>query len=101
MNSRQIREIPLSDVLHRGWDAGNYANAYLADNFQRAWDKTLTEMDSEERKVRHRCPDAFMAAFVRGYFSSYERSDIRSQRALDLVDKAEKDFGREMDAAGL
>jgi hypothetical protein len=53
-------------VLSRAFDAGNYCNAYETNNLAEAEEKHKTESEGE----------AYMAAFLLGFFSSYELEEI-------------------------
>lgn len=90
----------IEEVLHRGYDSGNYAAAYISENFRRAWDETLKEMDSDTRKLRHVDPKAFRAAFMLGFFSSYETHELPEGHVGAVVD-ADYDYGKQMRAAGI
>lgn len=75
------------DQIHRGFDAGNYANAYETTDYDRA----LASL-SMNRSA------AYKAAFTLGFFGSYEPHEMGShleavQEAWALVGKRAKEIG--------
>jgi hypothetical protein len=74
------------DEVRRGFDAGNYANAYESTDLE------SVELDCES--------DAYRAAFVLGFFASYELNEIPSD-AREAFDSAYRsEFGAIVLAAG-
>jgi hypothetical protein len=53
-------------LMSRGFDAGNYANAYVSENY-------LTAFNADTGPKEH---EAYCAGFVLGFFSSYEVDEI-------------------------
>jgi muramoyltetrapeptide carboxypeptidase LdcA involved in peptidoglycan recycling len=51
--------------ISRGFDAGNYANAYETTDFERALGSLSMNRSAE-----------YVAAFTLGFFSSYERHEM-------------------------
>lgn len=74
------------DQIRRGIDAGNYANAY-----------ETTCLETALAKLRRRS-EAYRAAFILGFFGSYEPHEMGSdleavQEAWDLVGKRARAIG--------
>ncbi len=65
----------LHQALSRGFDSGNYANAYTSEDFDQAWEAEDDEdrNESDERVFKH---PAFKSAFLIGFFGSYEEDEI-------------------------
>ena len=78
------------DSLSRGFDAGNYANAYESENLSKAWKK---------RRVKQTSP-AYRAAYVLGFFSSYETHEVPETYRDELIE-AERTYGPRMRALGI
>ena len=73
--------------IHRGYDAGNYANAYETTDYERAIAKL-----SPNRSA------TYVAAFTLGFFGSYSPAEMGSHleayhEALALVGKRAKELG--------
>lgn len=86
-NGRHGRE---DDLLSRGFDAGNYANAYTSENLSKAWrfHNALTK------------DPAYRAAFVIGFFSSYETHEVPGVHRDELIE-AERTYGQRMRDLGI
>ena len=63
--------------ISHGFDAGNYANAYDTQNLEDAWAQRNALLESED----------WGAAFLLGFFSSYELHEIPGD-ARDRFDEA-------------
>ncbi len=77
----------LNDQISRGFDAGNYANAYETTDYDRA----LASLSPNRAK-------AYVAAFTLGFFGSYEPGEMGSyleavEQAYALVGKRAKSLG--------
>lgn len=57
-------------LLSHGFDAGNYANAYTSEDLDEAWEI------EEDGRPGNAESEHFRAAFVIGFFSSYEEHEI-------------------------
>ena len=76
-------------ALSRAFDSGNYAAAYVTEDYERA----LHECCSERS-------DAYRAAFTLGFFASYERHEVPESHR-DAYDAAlASDAGKRCIAAG-
>lgn len=77
----------IDDNISRGFDAGNYANAY-----------ETTDYDSAIARLSPNRSAEYVAAFTLGFFSSYEENEIGSDletylEALQLVGARAKELG--------
>jgi len=75
------------EQIHRGFEAGNYANAYETTDYDRA----IASLSPNRAK-------AYVAAFTLGFFGSYEPHETGShleavQEAWALVGKRAKEIG--------
>jgi hypothetical protein len=60
------------EAIERGFDAGNYANAYVSEDFDTAWDANS--------KLDPRYPlESYRDAFLIGFFSSYEDHELPTE----------------------
>lgn len=86
-------------ALVRGYDAGNYAGAYDdASGLDGAWAHALRD----ERYIEYRagCPEEFEAAYVLGFFSSYEGHEVPPAHRAKY-NAALAGFGERMRALGI
>lgn len=65
--SHDRRNAKRDDAISRGFDAGNYANAYETTDLETALAKLSPNRSAE-----------YVAAFTLGFFSSYELSEMGS-----------------------
>jgi len=82
-----------ADLLSRGFDAGNYANAYVSEDYSTAFETTLGTCAEQAF-------DAYCVGFVLGFFATYELHEIPSD-CRDMFDSAyHSDNGQAVVAAG-
>lgn len=98
------RDIDLDTVLSRGFDAGNYCNAYETQDYETG----LAKRTAKPRAgVRRELQQAWQVAFTLGFFGSYELHEMgehedaytealaspHGQRCVELgyVDRTEDD----------
>lgn len=93
----------VNDALSKGFDSGNYANAYVSKDFAAAWeaeqeeeDGSYAEFESDEDAKR-----AFEAAFLIGFFGSYETHEIHDEDEQYSLLMAEHIYGPRMRALGI
>lgn len=86
------------DMLHRGFDAGNYANAYVTENLERAW---KNEEASEDSDTPLDTNGPYYAGFVLGFFSSYEDHEIGDSEERELRASMLAKWGPACRAAGI
>ena len=67
----------IATSLSRGFDAGNFANAYTSEDFGAR--SVQTELTRALFVRRAREQEAFRAGFVLGFFASYEDHEIPSE----------------------
>ena len=87
------------DLLSRGFDAGNYANAYTSTDLQDAWEAECDEAEENDDYDRVKS-EAFHGAFVIGFFGSYELHEI-PEDARDDYDAAIGRFAPRMREIGI
>ena len=95
-------DVSESDALARGFSAGNYASAYTSENLNRAWREVKAGEDESYREYgmgAHR--GAYRAAFVLGFFSSFEDNEVPREEWLDELIAAEHTYGAKMRALGI
>lgn len=87
-----------SDALARGFDAGNYGNAYTSTDFDTAW----LVVDDGEQHDPYRTVDssAFGAAFLIGFFATYEEHEIPGEQR-EFWRAAVETYGAEMRKLGI
>jgi hypothetical protein len=80
-----MSESDRNDALSRGFSAGNYANAYVSEDFDQAWESEDEEdrLEDDERIFKH--PD-YKSAFLIGFFGSYEEDEISADHVDDWRD---------------
>jgi hypothetical protein len=76
------------DAISRGFDAGNYANAYETTDYEHA----LASLSPNRS-------DHYVAAFTLGFFSSYERDEMGD--GVDAYDDAMALVGARMRLLGI
>lgn len=91
----RVGRMSVNDILHRGFDAGNYANAYVSENYATAWRKVKKETHNQGLASK----PAFKAAFIIGFFSSYETSEVGS--LAEKLIEAENEYGNAMRNIGI
>lgn len=70
------KNLRIDDALSQGFSAGNYANAYTSNDLQAA----LEVLDDEPRELNGgETREAFRAAFMIGFFSSYEDDEMSDE----------------------
>jgi hypothetical protein len=82
----QIKGGSLSDreAFSRGFDRGNYGNAYESQDWQTWFDRQdLSERDQS---------DAYCSGMVLGFFSSYELNEIADEEMCEIVAQLRADF---------
>lgn len=95
--------ITVEDALSRGLHAGDYANAYTSENLETAWEEE-TESEEVEADILPARPDirtAYRAAFVIGFFGSYETHEVSDDDERQELLEAIHDFGAQIRALGL
>jgi hypothetical protein len=101
----------VADALSRGLSAGSYANAYVSEDLETAWEaEQADETDGEDdealaylaawRRDHRDVADAFRAAFVIGFFGSHTPAEIDSDHKEEH-DQAMHEHGAAMKAQGL
>ena len=85
-----------NDSLSRGFDAGNYDNSYVSENYMAAISKRIKRYN--EYEDAH--PGAFRGAYMLGFFSSYENYEIPPSLRSG-VREAEAKYGAKMRAIGI
>lgn len=76
--------------LSSGFDAGNYANAYESEDLFRAMAKDSKRFENK----------AYTAAFILGFFSSYESAEIPMDVQAEHASALASDQGQAVIAAG-
>lgn len=86
-----------TDSLSRGFSAGNYASAYTSADLDTAW-----EVMEDGDRLPHNDVTArvFRAAFMIGFFSSYEDDEVPGDH-LDELLAAHKTLGPMMRELGI
>lgn len=95
MNETEIQGKAL-EALSNAFSAGNYANAYVSEDLDAAWEH---EGESEPDDIIAN-PDGYRAAFVIGFFSSYEADEIPEEHRDEWIDAYTK-FGPTMKTIGI
>lgn len=85
-------------ALHRGFDAGNYGSAYTSGDLDTVWE--VVEDGEQHDECRSAAPEAFRAAFVIGFFGSYEDDEVPSEH-LDELLEAHRTYGAWMCELGI
>ena len=67
-----------AELVSRGFDAGNYANAYETQDYEKGLKKAGKE--AVPRALR----GAYLAAYTMGFFGSYELSEMGEYRGAYL-----------------
>ena len=68
--------------LSRGFDHGNYANAYETEDYEQAL---------EDPRIEN-APPLFLTGMLLGFFSSYEIHEVPNEYQEDLI-AARQEFG--------
>jgi len=77
-------------LISQGFDAGNYASAYISQDYQTAFDRGTGKKEHE----------AYCVAYILGFFSSYELHEIPFEYQ-DLYKSAYfSEYGKEVIKAG-
>lgn len=87
-----------SSVLHRGFDAGNFANAYESTDLGEAIESDEEEHEDEPDHPGHASHfdhAAYLDAFVLGFFGSYEDHEIDGE-SIERVIEARGNVGQVM-----
>lgn len=84
------------DALSRGFDAGNYAHAYVSEELEEAW-----EDESNDDEETNDLADEFRAAFVIGFFSSLELDEILDDDHREELETALNTYGETMKKIGI
>ncbi len=87
--------ITLDDALSCGFDAGNYASAYMSEYFEIAKAIEIEERDEGYVAAPSAVRRAWEAAFIIGFFASCENSEVSSEH-LDELLEAHANFGAKM-----
>jgi hypothetical protein len=69
----------------RGFDAGNYANAYESQNFEEWYDAHTMTFD---------CTPRYIEGMILGFWSSYELSEITDEVARADVEYLRQEYGQ-------
>ncbi len=85
-------------TLSRGFDAGNHACAYKSEDLGIAWASERPLSDEDDLADLY--PDEYRAAFVIGFFSSFEENEI-SEEHVDEWREAMLTHGPTMKANGI
>lgn len=85
------------DDLSRGFDAGNYANAYTSDCLASSW---LVQEDGVDDDSDLPLPKPYRAAFVIGFFATYEYAEIPEEHREEHEAALTK-YGAAMRAQGI
>lgn len=64
-----------SEMLHRGFEAGNYAHAYVSIDL----DIALSAAKRDKHKAARMDDPAWIGAFVLAFFGSYEEHEVPSK----------------------
>jgi len=87
----------ITESLSRGFNAGNYANAYTTTDLEGSWE---VAEDGGRIPTDEVAACAFRAAFVIGFFSSYEEDEVPGEH-LDELLVAHMTFGSMMRELGI
>lgn len=82
------------EALHRGYEAGNYASAYVSENY------TVARQRRGNNEYLSAWRNAYDAAFLLDFFSTYETHEIPYAHRADVV-SAEYRWGPKMRKAGI
>lgn len=74
----------------RGFDHGNYGNAYVTQDWEAFWEANLYDDDGNERS-----PD-FQEGMMLGFFSSYELDEISDEVAREDVKALREKYKEEL-----
>jgi len=83
------------EAFSRGFDAGNYGNAYEGEELSAVYNE-----DEGEEEYSDKERQAFRAGFVLGFFSSYEDDEIPSDE-FDEFETARREWGPVAEANGI
>lgn len=93
----------INAALDRGFDSGNYASAYVSEDFDAAKEHAQDE-DHNEPFVGEDAPasvsEAWEAGFIIGFYSSYETHEVWSDDREELIDATIK-WGARMREIGI
>jgi hypothetical protein len=99
----------ISLALSSGFSAGNYANAYTSTDLDTAWERFELSEEAKAEEDNEDYPEAidpltkasFRAAFVIGFFGSYEPDEIQDSEQKDEYDAAMVAWGERMKHLGI
>jgi hypothetical protein len=87
---RMSHDLCFQTSISRGFDAGNYANAYETQDLESALEMSNADEQSPE----------FRSAFILGFFASYELDEIPSSNREEFDDAYWSEAGKAVVAAG-
>lgn len=92
----------IDDALSRGFDAGNYASAYVSEDLDLAREVEESEVDGSRTDFAgdREAVRAFDAAFTIGFFGSCENHEVPGEH-LDALLDAEAEYGPRMRVLGI
>lgn len=93
----------INDALSHGLHAGNYASAYVSEDFETAKEHCEAEDHNEEfvgAKAPPEVREAWEAAFIIGFFGSYETHEVDSDHTDALIEATNK-WGQKIRDLGL
>lgn len=81
--------VTIDDALSRGLHSGNYASAYVSEEFEVAKEKEQEEdhndvFAGEDAPRAYR--EAWEAAFIIGFYGSYETHEVDSEHVEELIE---------------
>jgi hypothetical protein len=81
--SDTLQDTRFADEVSRGYDAGNYANAYVSEDLEAA----LAQEVEEKAEEREELSEEFRHAFILGFFASYmlEEIPLSNREEYDLA----------------
>lgn len=65
-----------ADAFSAGFDAGNYASAYVDNDCETAWEVSEDGEQFDVYRETEECRQAFREGFLVGFFSSYEEHEV-------------------------
>lgn len=72
------RDERLGEIVSRGFDAGNFANAYETENYSKALRGLKLPRAVDGSRLPRELEDAYRAAFTLGFFGTYELHEMGS-----------------------